>query len=110
LRKLYEENVRLEQALKMGQLNYHGCMEDLKEAEKAQGEPVAWLSTDSIGERYLCFSKPDDNDPVIPLFATPQPQQWVGLTETDLANCDTDEYETARRWERLLREKNGSGV
>ena len=38
----------------------------------------------------------------------PQPQRgWVGLTETDLANCDTDEYETARRWERLLREKNG---
>jgi hypothetical protein len=40
----------------------------------------------------------------------PQPQrEWVGLTETDLANCDTDEYETARHWERLLREKNGGG-
>ena len=24
---------------------------------------VAWLSTDCIGERYLCFSKPRDNDP-----------------------------------------------
>jgi hypothetical protein len=36
-----------------------------------------------------------------------QPHQWVGLTETDLANCDTTEYETARHWERVLREKNG---
>ena len=24
---------------------------------------AAWLSTDCIGERYLCFSKPRDNDP-----------------------------------------------
>ena len=34
-------------------------------------EPVAWLSTDSIGERHLCFDKPLDNDPVQPLYATP---------------------------------------
>jgi hypothetical protein len=40
-------------------------------------------------------------------FTAPQSQQWVGLTETDLANCDTAEYETARHWERVLREKNG---
>jgi hypothetical protein len=39
-----------------------------------QAEPVAWLSIDSIGERYLCFSKPLDNDPVFPLYAHP-PQQ-----------------------------------
>ena len=32
-------------------------------------EPVAWLSVDCIGERYLCFSKPVDNDPVTPLYA-----------------------------------------
>jgi hypothetical protein len=32
---------------------------------------VAWLSTDSIGERHLCFDKPLDNDPVQPLYATP---------------------------------------
>ena len=46
------------------------------EAALKPGEPVAWLSTDSIGERYLCFSKPNDNDPVIPLYAAPQPQPW----------------------------------
>lgn len=42
------------------------------------GEPVAWLSTDSIGERYLCFTKPNDSDPVRPLVfgdTTPQPTQ-----------------------------------
>ena len=36
LRRLYEQNVRLEQALKMEQLNYAGCMEDLQEAEKGK--------------------------------------------------------------------------
>lgn len=30
-------------------------------------EPVAWLSVDCIGERYLCFTRPDDDDPVRPL-------------------------------------------
>lgn len=43
-----------------------------------EGEPVAWLSTDSIGERYLCFTKPNDSDPVRPLVfgdTTPQPTQ-----------------------------------
>ena len=32
-----------------------------------QGAPVAWLSVDCIGERYLCFTKPDDSDPARPL-------------------------------------------
>ena len=31
------------------------------------GEPVAWLSTDCIGERYLCFTKPKDSNPARPL-------------------------------------------
>ena len=35
-------------------------------------EPVAWLSIDSIGERYLCFDKPLDNDPVQPLYTKEQ--------------------------------------
>lgn len=42
------------------------------------GEPVAWLSVDCIGERYLCFTKPDDSDSVRPLVfgdTTPQPTQ-----------------------------------
>ena len=42
------------------------------------GEPVAWLSTDCIGERYLCFTKPNDSDPARPLVfgdTTPQPTQ-----------------------------------
>jgi len=43
-------------------------------------EPVAWLSIDCIGERYLCFSKPNDNDEVYPLYtAPPQP-----LTESEV--------------------------
>jgi hypothetical protein len=43
-------------------------------------EPVAFLSTDSLGERYLCFDKPQDDDPVQPLYAHPPQRTWVGLT------------------------------
>ena len=56
------------------------------------GEPVAWLSTDCIGERYLCFTKPNDSDPARPLVfgdTTPQPTQAqagaVPLTDEQLA-------------------------
>ncbi len=38
-------------------------------------EPVAWLSTDSIDEHYLCFDKPLDGDPVQPLYTTPPAAQ-----------------------------------
>ena len=37
----------------------------------SEQKPVAWLSIDSIGERYLCFSKPNDNDEVYPLYTAP---------------------------------------
>ena len=56
------------------------------------GEPVAWLSTDCIGERYLCFTKPKDSNPARPLVfgdTTPQPTQAqagaVPLTDEQLA-------------------------
>jgi hypothetical protein len=39
--------------------------------QRTEQEPVAWLSTDSIGERHLCFDKPLDNDPVQPLYTAP---------------------------------------
>ena len=55
-------------------------------------EPVAWLSTDCIGERYLCFTKPKDSNPARPLVfgdTTPQPTQAqagaVPLTDEQLA-------------------------
>jgi hypothetical protein len=57
-------------------------------AEAEKQEPVAWLSTDSIGERYLCFDRPLDSDLVQPLYTTPPAQRtWVGLTDEDKAQC-----------------------
>jgi hypothetical protein len=56
--------------------------------QRTEQEPVAWLSTDSIGERYLCFDKPLDNDPVQPLFTTPPQrteQGWI-LVPVTLTN------------------------
>jgi hypothetical protein len=72
-------------------------------------EPVATVTmSESMGAEFK-FNRPHTLLPgeVLYVYAAPQPQQWVGLTDADLANCDTDEYETARHWERVLREKNG---
>ena len=41
------------------------------------GEPVAWLSTDCIGERYLCFTKPKDSNPARPLVFGDTAQQPI---------------------------------
>ena len=45
------------------------------------GEPVAWLSTDCIGERYLCFTKPKDSNPARPLVFgdTVRPSAMAGV-------------------------------
>jgi len=54
----------------------HAMREVQRLGQEIEQEPVAWLSTDSIGERHLCFDKPLDNDPVQPLYtAPPQPEQ-----------------------------------
>ena len=65
------------------------------------GEPVAWLSTDCIGERYLCFTKPNDSDPARPLVfgdTTPQPTQAqagaVPLTCEWTHNADDSFWDT----------------
>ena len=49
----------------------HAMSEVQRLGQEIEQEPVAWQSTDSIGERYLCFDKPLDNDPVQPLYTTP---------------------------------------
>ena len=82
-------------------------------------EPVAWLSTDSIGERYLWFSKPLDNDKAQPLYTAPQKREWQGLTENEMKKlADThlkyqpESYEVSgvfdliRAVEAKLKEKN----
>ncbi len=65
------------------------------------GEPVAWLSTDCIGERYLCFTKPNDSNPARPLVfgdTTPQPTQAqagaVPLTCKWTHNADDSSWDT----------------
>ena len=49
----------------------HAMRETQRLGQEIEQEPVAWLSTDSIGERHLCFDKPLDNDPVQPLYTAP---------------------------------------
>ena len=71
-----------------------------------EGEPVAWLSTDCIGERYLCFTKPKDSNPARPLVfgdTTQQPAakvDWIGASSHHLMqkpdcggeSCDCRSY------------------
>jgi hypothetical protein len=56
--------------------------------QEIEQEPVAWLSTDSIGERHLCFDKPLDNDPVQPLYTSPP--QRKPLTDEQIEQLEQD--------------------
>jgi len=103
-----------DRAVELGQAYERGW-----NAALAQQEPVAWLSTDCIGERYLCFTKPKDNDPVQPLYTAPPKREWVGLTDEEIQDlsylCQKidegnaawfDRWGFARAIEAKLREKN----
>jgi hypothetical protein len=101
-----------DRAVELGQAYERGW-----NAALAQQEPVAWLSTDCIGERYLCFTKPKDNDPVQPLYTTPPKREWVGLTDEEIQKVVSKkwwDWEDAfdiegfsRAIEAKLKEKNG---
>ena len=87
----------------------HAMRETQRLGQEIEQEPVAWLSTDSIGERYLCFDKPLDNDPVQPLFTSPpqrKPLNWEPIQEfwRNNSNIDWDELESAIK--QALKEKN----
>ena len=78
----------------------------IAEAEKHEvsQEPVAWLSIDCIGERYLCFDKPLDNDPVQPLYTNPpQPAephvsvQWLAEMVMSDCGCSTNNQRLLER-------------
>jgi hypothetical protein len=108
-----EEIERISTSFKSNILPHIVVRETLRAAiEQAlmPGEPIGYVHLNTRGEVSSVVVHSCDDYYDTPLYTAPQTQQWVGLTETDLANCDTDEYETARRWERLLREKNGGGV
>lgn len=87
-------------------------------------EPVAWLSTDCIGERYLCFTKPKDSNPARPLVfgdTTPQPTQAqagaVPLTDEQLAEmmretwgCASIAPRHAMKFARAIEAAHGIGI
>jgi hypothetical protein len=80
-----------------------------QQSQRTEQEPGAWLSTDSIGERHLCFDKPLDNDPVQPLFTTPPQRTWVGLTDEEFWELDKEDLslrQFVQAIEAKLKEKN----
>jgi hypothetical protein len=71
-------------------------------AEAEKQEPVAWADYGVLNWIADMQFKHASY-----LYTHPQPKrEWVGLTDEDLANCDTEEYKTARYWEAKLKEKN----
>jgi hypothetical protein len=89
------EALRNAEVVYMEQLN---AMYALQQAivEADQQEPVAWMSVDCVGERYLHFSKPLDNDPVHPLYTAPVhasdiPKKYVHESDKDRHDCNTCE-------------------
>ena len=53
-----------------------------------QTQPVAWLYVDTVGERYLCFSRPIGGGAITNLYATPPAPQPAPV----------DEREAFERW------------
>lgn len=71
---------------------------------------VAWMSIDSIGERYLSFGKPLNNDAAYPLTHA-LPAQPVREPLTDswiLERCAQSwVFETAKQWVRMTEAAHG---
>jgi len=53
-------------------------------AQQAQ-EPVAWLYVDTVGERYLCFSRPTGGGAITNLYTTPPAPQPAPVDEEIIA-------------------------
>ena len=91
----------------MRYLENNAMRETQRLGQEIEPEPVAWLSTDIIGERHLCFDKPLDNDPVQPLYTTPPQRTWVGLTNQERSECwDTIPERAMKKVEAKLKDKN----
>jgi hypothetical protein len=89
------EALRNAEVVYMEQLNaMYALQQAIEQAD--QQEPVAWMSVDCVGERYLHFSKPLDNDPVHPLYTAPVhasdiPKKYVHESDKDRHDCNTCE-------------------
>lgn len=53
-------------------------------------EPVAFLSIDCIDERYLCFTKPNDGDPLQALYTADQVQAMLAQGLKHVCNLWVD--------------------
>lgn len=82
-------------------------------AQPAQQEPVAWRTKNATPPGgYVVFQQypqavADLDGEIEPLYTTPQPRQWQGLTDKEVDECfSRDPRVAARNAEAKLREKN----
>ena len=98
--------------------HWEGCEQVHPECKKPEQEPVAWLVQYSNKHEFVWGQKPQwiaDAIGIEPLYTTPQPRTWVGLTD-DQVSAIADQHPVegfdpsimafARAIEAKLREKN----
>jgi len=73
--------------------------------KQEQDEPVAWMQ-EGQPELYVKEEKDEKRRYVIPLYTTPQPRTWVGLTDEELKGQDEAAIARVRYWEAKLKDKN----
>jgi hypothetical protein len=88
-----------------------GAITAIKAALEAKDEPVAWAMLHDNGH-FIDAIHPNEHarvegEYITPLYTTPPPRTWVGLTEDEAFACKgRDYFETYKAIEAKLKEKN----
>ena len=77
--------LNLDQPEAIAAWNRRAADRKLRPGNAEMPEPVAFLSVDCIGERYLCFTKPDDDDPLQALYTADQVQAMLAAASQPLS-------------------------
>ena len=83
--------------------------------EQPKQEPVAWHYQSRLGNDYLTDVKaePSPDWHETPLYTAPPKREWIGLTDEEIAQGNTESWVTIRAWQSAvwwaderLKEKN----
>lgn len=100
---------RVFELLEIAQGDLRDATEILRQAlAQPEQEPVAWMCSDELVRKgYIRISNSRDETWNIPLYTEPPKREWVGLTDEELPQGATYEFDRGVRWaETQLKEKN----
>ena len=106
LNKQVEELTGLYHLQSQRAMDYAGAFMRSKTLVQPQQEPVAYYYESSPGKRGVSLYK--ETEEWQPLYTAPPKREWVGLTDEDLVDCESEEdVQFVKRIEAKLKEKNG---